>query len=166
MWLIKKNHIFSTKDFSDGPNFVAQITFWEIQKKNKFYFDRTELKRKQKLFQTTILEYSDTACVIYRFFRCNNCFLLLVYTIHLSLRTDLVDPPPIGNHLYETCVAKTIYFVWNLRMVRYIKPYRDPVYIQTRLRFMKWALFAISEYCLRVFRPFSRNAQRRCKKEL
>ena len=32
-----------------------------------------------------------------RFFRCNNCFLLLVYTIHLSLSTDLVDTSPIGT---------------------------------------------------------------------
>ena len=32
-----------------------------------------------------------------RYFRCNNCFLLLVYTIHLSLSTDLADPPPIGK---------------------------------------------------------------------
>ena len=32
-----------------------------------------------------------------RYFRCNNCYLLLVYTIHLSLRTDLVDPPPMGT---------------------------------------------------------------------
>ena len=31
------------------------------------------------------------------YFRCNNCFLLLVYTIHLSLSTDLVDPPPMGT---------------------------------------------------------------------
>ena len=44
-----------------------------------------------------------------RFFRCNNCFLLLVYTIHLSLSTDLVDPPPPdGKHLYETPVSLTI----------------------------------------------------------
>ena len=32
-----------------------------------------------------------------RYFRCNNCFLLLVYTIHLSLSTDMVDPPPMGT---------------------------------------------------------------------
>ena len=32
-----------------------------------------------------------------RYFRCNNCFLLLVYTIHLSLSTELVDPPPMGT---------------------------------------------------------------------
>ena len=32
-----------------------------------------------------------------RYFRCNNCFLLLVYTINLSLSTDLVDPPPMGT---------------------------------------------------------------------
>ena len=32
-----------------------------------------------------------------RYFRCKNCFLLLVYTINLSLRTDLVDRPPIGT---------------------------------------------------------------------
>ena len=29
-----------------------------------------------------------------RYFRCINCFLILVYTIHLSLITNLVDPPP------------------------------------------------------------------------
>ena len=32
-----------------------------------------------------------------KYFRCNNCFLLLVYTINLSLSTDLVDPPPMGT---------------------------------------------------------------------
>ena len=32
-----------------------------------------------------------------RYFRCNNCFLLLVYTIHISLSTNLVDPPPMGT---------------------------------------------------------------------
>ena len=32
-----------------------------------------------------------------RYFWCNNCFLLLVYTIHLSLSTNLVDPPPMGT---------------------------------------------------------------------
>ena len=38
---------------------------------------------------------SATACVIY--FRCNNCFLLLVYTNNLSISADLVDPPPMGT---------------------------------------------------------------------
>ena len=32
-----------------------------------------------------------------RYFRCTNCFLLLVYTINLSLLTDLVDPAPMGT---------------------------------------------------------------------
>ena len=36
-----------------------------------------------------------------RYFRCNNCFLLLVYTIHLSLSTK-VDPPPMPYHLFKT----------------------------------------------------------------
>ena len=27
-----------------------------------------------------------------RYYRCNNCVLLLVYAINISLRTDLVDP--------------------------------------------------------------------------
>ena len=36
-----------------------------------------------------------------RYFRCNNFLLLLVYTINLSLSTDLVDPPPMG-----TCYMK------------------------------------------------------------
>ena len=31
------------------------------------------------------------------FFRCNYCLLLLVYTIHLSLSTDLIDPPSMGT---------------------------------------------------------------------
>ena len=37
-----------------------------------------------------------------RYFRCNNCFLLLVYTINLSLSTDLVDPPPIEPFIWST----------------------------------------------------------------
>ena len=32
-----------------------------------------------------------------RYFRRNNCFLLLVYTIHLSLSKGFVDPPPMGT---------------------------------------------------------------------
>ena len=32
-----------------------------------------------------------------RYFWCNNWFLHLVYIIHLSLSTDLVDPPPMGT---------------------------------------------------------------------
>ena len=38
-----------------------------------------------------------------RYFRCNNGFLLLVYTIHLSLSTK-VDPPPMPYHLFKTHV--------------------------------------------------------------
>ena len=42
--------------------------------------------------------FIDIQPVLYkRYFRCNNCFLLLVYTINLSLSTDLVDPPPMGT---------------------------------------------------------------------
>ena len=38
-----------------------------------------------------------------RYFRCNNCFLLLVYTIHLSLSTG--RPATDAYHLYETPVT-------------------------------------------------------------
>ena len=40
--------------------------------------------------------------------RCNNCFLLLVYTIriHPSLSTDLVDPPPKGTiYMKLNCIT-------------------------------------------------------------
>ena len=45
-----------------------------------------------------------------RYFRCNNCFLLLVYTIHLSLSTDLVDPSPMGTFglFVIVCVWQTV----------------------------------------------------------
>ena len=39
------------------------------------------------------------------YFRCNNCFLLLVYTINLSLSTDLVDPPPMGTFYMKHALA-------------------------------------------------------------
>ena len=41
-----------------------------------------------------------------RFFRCNNCFLLLVYTINLSLSTYLIETPPMGT-LY---MKHTLYY--------------------------------------------------------
>ena len=47
-----------------------------------------------------------------RYFRCNNCFLLLVYIIHLSLSTDLVDPPPMGTIYMKHPLAKST-FSWN-----------------------------------------------------
>ena len=45
-----------------------------------------------------------------RYFWCNNCFLLLVYNIHLSLSTNLVDPPPM----------RTIYMKHPLYIVKFI----------------------------------------------
>ena len=41
------------------------------------------------------------------YFRCNNCFLLLVYTIHLSLSTNLVDPPPTRTIYMKHPLAQT-----------------------------------------------------------
>ena len=46
-----------------------------------------------------------------RYFRCNNCFLLLVYTINLSLSTDLVDPPPMGTFYMKHAVPN----MWEVR---------------------------------------------------
>jgi len=63
------------------------------------------------------VSFPNTVPVSYkRFFRCNNCFLLLVYTIHLSQYT--FGTANDGNHLYETRVicnslidtASPIYF--------------------------------------------------------
>ena len=46
-----------------------------------------------------------------RYFRCNNRFLLLVYTNNLSLSTDLVDPPPMRTfymkHALPICKEMT-----------------------------------------------------------
>ena len=42
-----------------------------------------------------------------RYFRCNNCFLILVYTIHLSLSTNLVDPPPMRTIYMKHPLAVT-----------------------------------------------------------
>ena len=41
-----------------------------------------------------------------RYFQCNNCFLLLVYTINLSLSTELVDPPPMGTFYMKHALLK------------------------------------------------------------
>ena len=68
-----------------------------------------------ELFRDT-LQYLDVTMVEFkiqpvsykRYFRFNNCFLLLVYTIHLSLSTNLVDPPPMG-----TIYMKHPLFVYN-----------------------------------------------------
>ena len=54
-----------------------------------------------------------------RHFRCNNCFLLLVYTIHLPLSTNLVDPPPMGTiymkHPLCVCFIKGIHLQCPLK---------------------------------------------------
>ena len=44
------------------------------------------------------------------FFRFNNCFLLSVYTIHLSLITDLVDPPPMGAIYMKLALAGEYFY--------------------------------------------------------
>ena len=44
-----------------------------------------------------------------RYFRCNNCFLLLMYTINLSLSTDLVDPPPIGTFYMKHALQEAVW---------------------------------------------------------
>ena len=53
-----------------------------------------------------------------RYFRCNNCFLLLVYTIHLSLSTDLEDPPPMGTIYIKHPLAKCLNFPLSLRLIK------------------------------------------------
>ena len=45
-----------------------------------------------------------------RYFRCNNCFLLLMYTINLSLSTVLVDPPPIRTFYMKHALSE-VYLV-------------------------------------------------------
>ena len=45
-----------------------------------------------------------------RYFRCNSCFLLLVYTINPSLSTDLVDPPPMRTFYMKSAVLYTPLF--------------------------------------------------------
>ena len=43
------------------------------------------------------------------YFRCNNWFLLLVYTIHLSLSTNLVDPPPMRTIYMKHPLCKSAF---------------------------------------------------------
>ena len=61
---------------------------------------------KQVLLGLPLLQRSEANIILHvylqrvsykRYFRCNNCFLLSVYSIHLSLSTNLVDPPSMGT---------------------------------------------------------------------
>ena len=61
------------------------IPFLHILEETKLHFDNYF---RQSTFLIQPVSYK-------RYFRCNNCLLLLVYTIHLSLSTNLIDPPPI-----------------------------------------------------------------------
>ena len=77
------------------------------KKKKKRKYRSFQLKKKQKTveFASKLIKGGWWGVILIvwkiqpvsykRYFRCNNCFLLIVYTIHLSLSTDLVDPPPL-----------------------------------------------------------------------
>ena len=43
-----------------------------------------------------------------RYFRCN-CFLLLMYTINLSLSEDFVDPPPMGTFYMKHALTNQVF---------------------------------------------------------
>ena len=61
-----------------------------------------------------------------RYFRCNNCFLLLVYTINLSLSTDLVDPPPMGTFYMKNPLT-----------------YRKPGFRSNKSRYCVYIIFSV-----------------------
>ena len=102
-----------------------------------------------------------------RFFRCNNC-LLLVYTIHLSLSTDLVGPPPPMGIIYLKhalcygyvlcgCVKWEIFLLiyswsWN-------ELYLSNVAIPWELRYISWTVLLESKrqrnVSLRIKKMFS-----------
>ena len=46
-----------------------------------------------------------------RYFRYNNCFLLLMYTINPSLSTNLVDPPPMRTIYMKHPLAEEPFFM-------------------------------------------------------
>ena len=83
----------------------------------KLYHQNNTLSNRKTVhrqFYLTVADLCQTQLVTYiqpvsykRYFRCNDCVLLLVYTINLSLSTDLVDPygentfsvkPPLYNY--------------------------------------------------------------------
>ena len=68
-------------------NLLVVAVFMTEIKTTVFYFI---FRRRKRILKNEIQPVSYK-----RYFRCNNCFLLLVYTIHLSLSTNLVDPPPM-----------------------------------------------------------------------
>jgi len=60
-----------------------------------------------------------------RYFRCNNCFLLLLYTINLSLKYRFGRPATDAYLLYETCV---IYFYKKKLRLKLRKDYEGRGY--------------------------------------
>ena len=58
-----------------------------------------------------------------RYFRCNNCVLLLLYAINLSLSTDLVDPYSENtSSVKPPLLYLTILTVSNLSLVQSAVP--------------------------------------------
>ena len=71
-----------------------------------------------------------------RYFRCNNCFLLLVFTINLSRSTDLVDPPPMGTFYMKHALPHTVMLSFSV-----YKKHSKAVYQWTLKRRMMKNLF-------------------------
>ena len=63
------------------------------------------------IFFSYFLENNIQAVSYKRYFRCNICFLLLVYTIHLSLCTSLVDPPSMGTIYMKHPLSKASHHI-------------------------------------------------------
>ena len=91
--------------------YLVKCQFHKLHKTSKTILCAI-LHFKEFLFSFILIENN---CIFYiqpvsykRYFRCNNCFLLLVYTINLSLRTDLVEPPPMGTFYmkHALCIRK------------------------------------------------------------
>ena len=79
--------------------------------------------------------------------QCNNCFLLLVYTINLSLSTYLVDPPQMGT-FYMKHAFSLIFPLFKQRKVQgknviscKIGKSKDFLHISKKVTFLALFLF-------------------------
>ena len=85
------------------------LTKTEMDAKTIFPFKSCtkHIKFASKKGSDQLIVYREIQPVSYkRYFRCNNCFLLLVYTINLSLSTYLVDPPPMKTFYMKHTLDK------------------------------------------------------------
>ena len=89
-------YVYQMKGSSNLKNVIEYILWWPLMTSNDLQrpaMTPNDLKIENCKSTTTYVQPVSYK----RYFRCNNSFLLLVFTINRSLSTDLVDPPPMGT---------------------------------------------------------------------